>query len=139
MAYQAAPVFVRGIGVGVEMYDAQLAAANGGSDSAAVIPPKNGATDVDPGLRVIRVEFDTPMSTDGYSFTGGGPTFPSIPEGQRPRWSRDGKTCTLPVELKPDAQYELGINSISHKNFASRWGVPLEPVVYKFHTSPGKE
>jgi hypothetical protein len=94
---------------------------------------------VSPDLKVIRVEFDMPMNTGGFSFTGGGPTFPTIPEGQRPRWSRDGKTCTLPVELKPDTQYELGLNSISHKNFASRWGVPLEPVAYRFHTSPGKE
>jgi beta-lactamase regulating signal transducer with metallopeptidase domain len=101
--------------------------------------PDNGDADVDPGLKVIRVEFDMPMSTDGYSFTGGGPAFPTIPEGKRPRWSRDGKTVTLPVELKPDTQYELGLNSVSHKNFASRWGVPLEPVAYKFHTSPGKE
>jgi hypothetical protein len=103
------------------------------------LTPKNGDKAVSPDLKVIRVEFDTPMNTGGFSFTGGGPTFPTIPEGQRPRWSRDGKTCTLPVELKPDTQYELGLNSVSHKNFASRWGVPLEPVAYQFHTSPGKE
>ena len=83
----------------------------------------------------IKVTFDRPMGK-GFSWTGGGEEFPTIPEGQKPRWSADGKTATLPVTLKPGASYRLGLNSPSFKNFASADGVPLEPVVYKFHTSP---
>jgi beta-lactamase regulating signal transducer with metallopeptidase domain len=97
--------------------------------------PENGATDVDPGVKAIRVKFDVAMDTSSWSWTGGGPTFPKIPEGQKPRWSRDGKNCILPVELQPGTKYELGLNSVSHKNFASKWGVPLEPVRYTFQTS----
>jgi beta-lactamase regulating signal transducer with metallopeptidase domain len=97
--------------------------------------PENGAKDVDAGLKAIRVTFNIPMDTGGFSWTGGGPTFPTIPEGKKPRWARDGKSCTLPVELKPGAKYELGLNSFSHKNFASKWGVPLEPVRYEFRTA----
>ena len=41
----------------------------------------------------------------------------------------------LPVELKPNSQYRLGLNSPSHKNFKSADGVPLAPVVYTFKTS----
>jgi beta-lactamase regulating signal transducer with metallopeptidase domain len=101
----------------------------------AAMAPKNGAEDVDAGLKVLRVTFNVPMDPGGFSWTGGGPTFPPIPEGQKPRWSRDGKTCTLPVQLSAGTKYELGLNSISHKNFASKWGVPLAPVRYQFKTT----
>ncbi len=96
--------------------------------------PANGATDVSPDLNEIRVTFDMPMGA-GFSWTGGGPRFPEIPQGKMPAWSEDGKTCTLPVNLKPNGDYVLGLNSVSHKNFQSRWGVPLEPVVFQFSTS----
>jgi RNA polymerase sigma-70 factor (ECF subfamily) len=95
--------------------------------------PANGAADVDPSLNEIRVEFDMPMGP-GFSWTGGGPRFPEIPQGKSPTWSEDGKTCILPVRLKPDWDYMLGLNSVSHKNFQSKWGVPLEPVPYRFRT-----
>jgi hypothetical protein len=29
---------------------------------------------------------------------------------------------------------QLGLNSPSHNNFQSEWGVSLEPIVYKFRT-----
>jgi beta-lactamase regulating signal transducer with metallopeptidase domain len=102
----------------------------------AKLGPENGATDVDPGLKMIRVTFDMPMLEGSHSWTGGGPSFPEVPDGQPVRWSRDGKTCMLPVALKPDWQYQLGLNSLNHKNFVSKWGVPLEPVRYEFRTSP---
>jgi beta-lactamase regulating signal transducer with metallopeptidase domain len=97
--------------------------------------PEIGATDVDPRLGLISVTFNMPMDTGGFSWTGGGPSFPTIPDGQKPRWSRDGKTCTLPVKLAPGKHYELGLNNVSHKNFGSKWGVPLEPVHFEFTTA----
>jgi hypothetical protein len=36
--------------------------------------------------------------------------------------------------LEPGKAYRLGLNSPSFRNFASREGVPLEPVVYRFKT-----
>jgi len=99
--------------------------------------PKNGATDVDPNLKEIRVTFNVPMG-DGFSWTGGGEQFPSIPEGKKPFWLEDHKTCVLPVELKANWEYHLGLNSPSHKNFQSSGGVPLDPVSYSFKTkTPG--
>lgn len=97
------------------------------------LTPPNGAKDVDPGLREIRVTFNVPMG-EGCSWVGGGANFPTIPPGKRPSWSADGKTCVLPVELKPGWDYRLGLNSASFKNFATAAGVPLEPVVYTFRT-----
>lgn len=96
--------------------------------------PENGATEVDPKTKMIRVTFDMPMG-EGFSFTGGGPNYPRSPAGQGPKWSADGKTCLLPVALQPGHEYVLGFNSVSHKNFQSKWGVPLVPVRYSFKTS----
>ncbi len=96
--------------------------------------PPIGTQDVSPDLKELRVTFTVPMG-GGFSWTGGGPQFPTIPEGKKPFWTEDHKTCVLPVELKPDSQYRLGLNSPSFKNFRSAEGVPLVPVVYTFKTS----
>ena len=40
--------------------------------------------------------------------------------------------------MQPDHEYELGINSLQHINFQSKWGVPVEPVIYKFQTRTAK-
>ena len=95
--------------------------------------PPNGAKDVDPNLSEIRVTFSMPMG-GGFSWTGGGPTFPATPEGKRPAWSEDRKTCIRPVQLKPNSTYRMGLNSPSAINFMSEWGVSLDPVVYTFQT-----
>lgn len=95
--------------------------------------PANGATGVDPATGELRVTFNVPMG-EGFSWTGGGEHFPEIAPGGRPKWSTDGKTCTLPVKLKPNWDYRLGLNSSSHKNFNSAAGLPLEPVVWTFRT-----
>jgi hypothetical protein len=96
--------------------------------------PAMGAQDVSPDLKELRVTFNVPMA-GGFSWTGGGPEFPTTPEGKKPFWTEDHKTCVLPVELKPGSEYRLGLNSPSHKNFKSAEGVPLAPVGYAFKTS----
>jgi len=94
--------------------------------------PKNGAKDVSPDLDELRVTFDMPMG-GGFSWTGGGEDYP---EGEgKPRWSEDAQACTRPVRLSPGWDYRLGLNSPSHNNFQSRWGVPLPPVVWTFSTT----
>jgi hypothetical protein len=95
--------------------------------------PANQQKDVDPGIKELRVTFNVPMGA-GCSWTGGGPEFPTVPDGKRAAWSTDRKTCTLPVELKPGTSYRLGLNSPSFKNFRSAAGQPLEPVSYEFKT-----
>jgi len=95
--------------------------------------PANGAAGVDSGLKELRVTFNMPMG-GGFSWCGGGPNFPEIPQGQRPSWSEDHRTCILPVKLKSGWEYQLGLNSPSAKNFQSEGGVPLEPVVYSWTT-----
>jgi len=97
------------------------------------LTPLNGAKDVDPGLTELRVTFNVAMA-GGFSWTGGGPEFPTIPDGKKPYWLDDHKTCVLPVQLNSGSQYRLGLNSPSHKNFQSAGGVSLDPVTYTFKT-----
>jgi hypothetical protein len=98
------------------------------------VKPAHGSRDVSPGLKELRVTFNMPMA-DGASWTGSGQQFPTIPKGKRYFWTEDHKTCVLPVQLQPDTQYKLGLNSPSFRNFQSADGVPLAPVVYTFKTS----
>jgi hypothetical protein len=81
----------------------------------------------------VRVTFSVAMG-GGFSWCGGGEDYPEIPEGQRPFWSDDKKTCVLPVKLKSNWTYRLGLNSPSNRNFSSAAGVPLDPVLYTFTT-----
>jgi hypothetical protein len=101
------------------------------------LDPQREAADVDPKTTSLKVTFNVPMA-EGMSWVGGGALFPKLPQDKKASWSEDRLTCTLPVALEPSHEYELGLNSASFNNFQSRWGVPLEPVIYKFHTGPAK-
>ena len=96
--------------------------------------PAVGGTEVDHDLSEITVTFDQDMGR-GFSWNGGGPNFPKIPDGKKPYWTDDRKPCLLPVEPKPGWEYQLGLNSPSQRNFQSAAGLPLKPVVYSFKTS----
>lgn len=98
------------------------------------IEPANHTEDVDPKTRTLRVTFDMPMG-EGMSWCGGGSNFPTIDESRKSRWSKSGRSCILPVKLEPGKTYQIGLNSLHHINFQSKWGVPLAPVVYEFTIS----
>ncbi len=99
------------------------------------VNPLHGATDVDPGLTQITITFNVPMG-GGFSWTGGGPGFPKRPEGKQVYWTEDKKTCVMPVELAPNWEYTIGLNSEFHNNFQSAAGVALEPHILSFRTRP---
>ena len=112
-----------------------------GTSTAVAAPPRvvkavpgNGATDVDPGLREIRVTFDQNMSR-GASWVGGGPTFPKTRGKQR--WLNP-RTCVLPVKLEPNHDYWLSINSDKFKNFRNTRGEAARPYPISFATGMGK-
>lgn len=86
--------------------------------------PENGAMSVDPATNELRVTFDQPMVTSGYSFVGGGPTFPEVIG--RPQWISN-TTIVLQVRLKPDHAYWLSINSDRYQNFRGVNGLPAVP------------
>ena len=118
--------------------DAAGAPKEAGSPATPRLPailstsPKIGQTDVDPATKEITVTFDCDMG-GGMSWTGGGPVFPPIPEGQRPHW-RDKRTCVLPVKLERGHFYRVGINAQDFRNFRSDKGIPVDPQVIYFVT-----
>lgn len=97
--------------------------------------PANGAREVDPGLKEIRVVFDRPMEDGSWALVGGGPHCPET-TGQ-PHYDAKRTTWTVPVKLKPDWNYEFRLNSGEYDAFRSADNVPLESVVVTFTT--GKE
>lgn len=94
--------------------------------------PDNGDTDVDPGLRDLRIEFDQDMSSGGHSICGGGPGFPEI-DG-RPRWESP-RVMIVPVKLKPAHSYSLSINCPAAQNFRGVDGTPAESYPISFRTA----
>jgi hypothetical protein len=105
-----------------------------------VVPPKvvslmpaNGAQNVNPALKEIRVYFDRPMRDNSWSLCGAGP---HCPEGTgKPYYDSRHIVWSAPIELKPDWDYAFQLNSDEFKNFVSEEGVPLEPVLVRFRTA----
>ena len=94
--------------------------------------PDDGAIDVDPGITELRITFDQPMDTRGFSFVGGGENFPGA--NVRAHWI-DQTTCVLPIALKPAHPYSLSINSDRFQNFRSKQGEPATPYPISFSTA----
>ena len=93
--------------------------------------PDNGATDVDPNLREIRIEFDQDMDQGGLSLCGGGDTFPEL--RGRPRWDSP-RICAAAVSLKPEHEYNFSVNCPAAQNFRSKGGEAAEIYPITFHT-----
>jgi len=98
--------------------------------------PRNGATDVDPGLDTLSIRFSERMH-GGYSFVGGGPHYPQTLG--KPRYHPDHKTISLQVKLKPNWTYEFWLNRGQYRSFRNEKGIPLEPVHVRFSTGPHPE
>ena len=96
--------------------------------------PPHGATDVDPDLAVLTVEFDRAMSGD-WGFLG-------LPDGKFPRmddppsFDETVNVFSLPVSLEPDTHYALLLNSHHFLGFADADGNHLIPTPYYFRTGP---
>lgn len=94
--------------------------------------PENGARNVDPALKELRVVFDQPMSPDGMSVVGGGPKFPNL-DGE-PRWE-DARTFVAKWTLEAGHDYWLSLNSDRFTNFRSAKGDPCVPYPLSFRTA----
>lgn len=91
---------------------------------------ENGATDVDPSLRVLTFEFTEALN--GYN-TGvdyaelGAAAFPVVTARE---WASDGQRWTMRVELEPRTRYQFWIT----QNFRTEEGIPLRPFLVDFTT-----
>lgn len=96
--------------------------------------PVSGDVTVAPDTVEIRVKFSKQMMTEEmYSFVM--VSKESFPETSgKPSWSSDGRTCTLPVKLKPGKAYAIWINSGKHNAFRDTSGNPAIPYLLVFET-----
>jgi len=82
--------------------------------------PENRAIDVGPTLREIKVTFDRKMDVNRswswiiHRHLG---AYPGSRDLGEPRWENEGRTCVLPVRLRPNTVYAVGCNSIRHTGF----------------------
>ncbi|HBJ83799.1 MAG TPA: hypothetical protein DDZ88_08020 [Verrucomicrobiales bacterium] len=109
-------------------------AIHAAAPQVAATQPRNSDQAVAVEVREIVITFDQDMNTAGYSFVGGGPTFPKVTG--KPTW-RTARQCVLPVELEPGRAYTIGINSASKTNFKNASGEPATPFVLAFTTGGG--
>jgi hypothetical protein len=95
--------------------------------------PECGVTDVDPDLNELRVTFSKPMQDGNWAWTiWGEDNFPEMTGP--PRYLADGRTCVLPVRLKPGRLYATWINSETHQTFSDTEGQPAVPYLLIFET-----
>lgn len=95
--------------------------------------PAHDASEVDPALTELQVVFDRDMDQKrGWTFCGGGPSFPAA---SAIAW-RDARTLVLTVALKPGQRYETTLNCAnSAQRFRDASGKPLAATPWVFTTS----
>ncbi len=100
--------------------------------------PKPGAV-VRPGLLVLRVTFDLPMSCDGMLRTASPWRNPCPGADREFLLSFDRKTIRTVCDLEADTQYGVWMNhDMPQHRFVSLAGLPLEPFELTFATSSDK-
>ncbi len=96
--------------------------------------PAAGSAHVDPATSEIRVTFSKPMQDGSWSWaTWGQDTFPETTG--KPHYLDDGRTCVLPVKLKPGKFYATWLNSEKFHNFTDTQLRPAVPYLLTFETA----
>ena len=120
----------------LQLHPANVASAIVASQVPPVVietVPPSGATDVDPAITELRVSFSKPMRDGSWSWTvWSEKNFPEM-TGQ-PRYLADGRTCVLPVKLKPGKLYATWLNSELHQDFKDQENRPAVPYLLIFET-----
>ena len=95
--------------------------------------PQAGASDVDPGLKTIKVTFSKDMADGSWSWVQlSDESFPKV-DG-KPYYEKDKQTCVLPVKLEPGKSYALWLNSDTFDNFKDTDGRAAVPYLLVFET-----
>lgn len=95
-------------------------------------PFKNGATNVDPSIKEMKIIFSEPMNKKHFSIDYGSRGKDFSPIAGIVGYSDDGTSFTLKMTLQPDHEYEFRLTDLSYKSEA---GYPLKPLDVKFKTS----
>lgn len=98
----------------------------------STIPP-NGSQDVGPDITEISVTFSEAMMDKSWSWAyEQQDKFPQITGD--PSYDASFTINTLPVELEPNKEYEIWINTNQFKNFTDKAGNPSTPYKLMFKT-----
>ncbi len=100
------------------------------------IAPADGAEGVDPGLRVLRITFDRPMKDGSWGVMQRGGNTPKIMGDVS--YDETRTVFTIPVQLAPDTEYTMGLNSENALAFQDEEGNPLMPTTFRFRTGRGR-
>lgn len=94
--------------------------------------PENGAKNVDPEIKEIRLTFNRKM---GKGMSVMKVFFENYPEiTGNAGFDDSGTVFTIPVKLKSDWNYHMEFNHFQSDHFRDKAGIPLYPYVYKFET-----
>jgi hypothetical protein len=100
----------------------------------SISPFTNGATDVGPALKEIRICFSRPMNIkSGYSINYGTGGREHFAISGSPLFVEEGKCLTIPVTLKPDWEYSFILTS---RAFRTMDEFPLMNYTVTFKTRP---
>ncbi len=95
-------------------------------------PLVNGASEVDPAIQEITIEFSEPMDIRFTNFDLGPQGRPALLRVEEILgFSEDGQSVRIRVELKPGQDYQLLVNF----GFRSVDGLPLKPFLLEFTTA----
>jgi hypothetical protein len=95
--------------------------------------PRNGMQDVDPSIKEISVTFDERMMDKSCSWCyEERDTFPQV-VGQ-PYYTENNTVNVLPVQLEPNKEYVIWINTVRFTNFRDEAGNPAVPYRFTFKT-----
>ncbi len=100
------------------------------SPKIVAMVPTNGSQNMDPNLKAIVITFDRPMKDKQWAVMRLSYNLPDM-DGTV-FYDQTRTVFTIPVKLKPDTEYELGMNAEGCLSFASEAGDPLYPVVIQF-------
>ena len=96
--------------------------------------PQSGDTRVDAGnVKEIRVTFSKDMMNGNWSWVQvSNETLPEF--AGKPHYTKDKRTCAVPVALKPNQTYVIWLNSEKFANFKDADGRPAVPYLLVFET-----
>ncbi|HET6573472.1 MAG TPA: sigma-70 family RNA polymerase sigma factor [Fimbriiglobus sp.] len=96
--------------------------------------PEAGTTDVDPGIKEIKVTFSKEMMDKSWSWATDLRYGKAIEPADKVHYVEDKKTCVMPCKLEPGTTYAVWINSEKFTNFHDTDGRPAVPYLLVFQT-----
>ena len=95
--------------------------------------PESGTAGVDPALTELQVTFSKLMQDGSWSWSAWGEEYYPETTGSA-HYLENGRTCALPVKLKPGRVYAIWLNSGKFHDFKDTDGQPAVPYLLIFET-----